>query len=44
MAARMKMYLTRTLRELVNQPPGELLEARYQRFRKLGVFLEEPVA
>jgi acetyl-CoA carboxylase carboxyl transferase subunit alpha len=43
MAARMKMYLTRTLRELVNQPPGELLEARYQRFRKLGVFLEEPV-
>jgi acetyl-CoA carboxylase carboxyl transferase subunit alpha len=44
MAARLKMYLARTLRELVNQPPGELLEARYQRFRKLGVFLEEPVA
>lgn len=42
MAARLKMFLTRTLRELVGQPMDQLLENRYQKFRKIGVFLEEP--
>ncbi len=44
MAARLKMFLTRTLRELVGQPMDQLLENRYQKFRKIGVFLEEPAA
>jgi acetyl-CoA carboxylase carboxyl transferase subunit alpha len=41
MAARMKVYLTRTLRELLATPLDQLLEARYQKFRRMGVFLEE---
>ena len=44
MAARLKMYLTRTLRELVGQPLPKLLEDRYQKFRKIGVFLEDGAA
>jgi acetyl-CoA carboxylase carboxyl transferase subunit alpha len=44
MAARLKMYLTKTLRELANKPANELLEGRYQKFRKIGVFHDETVA
>ena len=40
MAARLKMYLTKTLRELVDQPTDKLLEARYEKFRRMGQFLE----
>jgi len=40
MAARMKSFLKKTLRGLVGAPPEQLLEDRYQRFRKLGVFHE----
>ena len=40
MASRLKMYLRNTLRELVILPVDRLLEARYQRFRRMGVFLE----
>ena len=40
MASRMKMYLRTQLRELVGKPIDELLEARYQRFRRLGKFLQ----
>jgi acetyl-CoA carboxylase carboxyl transferase subunit alpha len=40
MASRLKLYLRNTLRELVAQPIPELLEARYQKFRRMGVFLE----
>jgi acetyl-CoA carboxylase carboxyl transferase subunit alpha len=39
-AARLRMYLLRTLRELSGTEPQVLLDARYGRFRKLGVFLE----
>lgn len=39
-AARLRMYLLRTLRELSGIEPQALLDARYNRFRKLGVFLE----
>jgi len=40
MASRLKMYLRSSLRELVPQPVDRLVEARYQKFRRMGVFLE----
>ena len=40
MAARLKVYLVKSLRELVNQPLDELLQIRYQKFRRMGEFLE----
>jgi acetyl-CoA carboxylase carboxyl transferase subunit alpha len=43
MAARLKMYLQRTLRELTAQPIEKLLDGRYEKFRRMGVFLEEGV-
>ena len=42
-ALRMKVYLIRALRELVGKPPKELVEARYEKFRRMGMFLEEPL-
>ena len=39
-ASRMKLFLRNNLRELTAMPMDELLEARYQRFRRMGVFLE----
>jgi acetyl-CoA carboxylase carboxyl transferase subunit alpha len=40
-AARLKVYLLRTLRELLATPLDKLVEARYQKFRRMGVYLEE---
>jgi acetyl-CoA carboxylase carboxyl transferase subunit alpha len=40
MAGRLKQYLTKTLKELVGRPTDELLAGRYEKFRKMGVFLE----
>ncbi|HUT92607.1 MAG TPA: acetyl-CoA carboxylase carboxyltransferase subunit alpha [Thermoguttaceae bacterium] len=40
MAATLKIYLRSQLRELVGMPIDQLLEARYQRFRRMGVFIE----
>lgn len=40
MASRLKLYLRNTLKELMAIPIPELLEARYQKFRRLGVYLE----
>jgi acetyl-CoA carboxylase carboxyl transferase subunit alpha len=40
MATTLKAYLSRYLRELRNLPHEELLEARYQKFRRMGVFEE----
>jgi acetyl-CoA carboxylase carboxyl transferase subunit alpha len=40
MGARLKMYLTRTLRELQKLPTDQLLAKRYEKFRKMGPFLE----
>jgi len=40
MANRLKMYVVRHLRELVPLPIPELLEGRYQKFRRMGAFLE----
>jgi len=42
MAMRLKTYLGRTLRELVGRPAETLVDQRYDRFRTLGVFLDEP--
>jgi len=40
MAARLKSYLVKNLRELAAVPLEELLENRYQKYRRMGVFLE----
>ncbi len=39
----LKAYLLRSLRELKQIPIAELLEQRYQKFRKMGVFDEGPL-
>jgi acetyl-CoA carboxylase carboxyl transferase subunit alpha len=41
MAARLKSYLVKTLRELLAIDLGSLLEQRYEKFRRMGVFLED---
>jgi acetyl-CoA carboxylase carboxyl transferase subunit alpha len=40
MAQRIKFYLLKSLRELVGVPIDRLLQHRYDRFRRLGVFLD----
>lgn len=40
MAGRLKIYLVRALRELLDQPLPELVASRYEKFRRMGVFLE----
>ncbi|HBJ38405.1 MAG TPA: acetyl-CoA carboxylase carboxyl transferase subunit alpha [Planctomycetaceae bacterium] len=44
MATRMRSYLSAALNELDSQPLDTLLDNRYEKFRRMGVFLEEPVA
>jgi len=44
MALRVKQYLLRTLRELTAKSPEQLLDSRYEKFRRMGVFLEDPVS
>ena len=39
-ASRLKHYLRSMLRELVGKPIDQLVEERYQKFRRMGVFLE----
>lgn len=39
-ASRLKFYLRSQLRELAGVPIDELLERRYQKFRRMGTFLE----
>jgi acetyl-CoA carboxylase carboxyl transferase subunit alpha len=41
-AMRMKQFLLRTLRELTAKSTEQLLDARYEKFRRMGVFLEGP--
>jgi acetyl-CoA carboxylase carboxyl transferase subunit alpha len=43
MALRLKMYLIKTLRELVDQPNDKLLQSRYDKFRGMGQFLDPAV-
>ena len=40
MASKMKAYLRKNLRELMAAPQDQLLDHRYERFRKIGVFNE----
>lgn len=40
MASRLKSYLSRTLAELELKTPEELVNERYEKFRRIGVFLE----
>jgi acetyl-CoA carboxylase carboxyl transferase subunit alpha len=42
MATRLKTYLSRQLNELESKPIDQLLDERYEKFRRIGVFLEEP--
>jgi acetyl-CoA carboxylase carboxyl transferase subunit alpha len=42
MAAGLKQFLLRNIRKLVSVPKDELLDRRYDKYRKIGVFLEEP--
>ena len=44
MSALIKSYLKKNLAVLQQLPTEQLLEQRYERFRKLGVFLEESAA
>ncbi|MCR4412015.1 MAG: acetyl-CoA carboxylase carboxyltransferase subunit alpha [Thermoguttaceae bacterium] len=41
MASRLKVYLRNNLRELLSIPLDELVEARYRKFRRMGVFFEQ---
>ena len=43
MASRLKTYLSRTLSELEEMTPEELVNTRYEKFRRIGVFLDEPL-
>ncbi|HEY1600415.1 MAG TPA: acetyl-CoA carboxylase carboxyl transferase subunit alpha, partial [Pirellulales bacterium] len=40
MAGRLKMYLVRTLRELLQKPTDQLIEDRYEKYRRIGIYLE----
>lgn len=44
MAMRLKSYLLKSLRELCEQPTEKLLADRYEKFRRIGVFLDEGAA
>lgn len=44
MATRLKAYLSKTLAELESQDMETLIEQRYEKFRRMGVFLEEPLS
>ena len=44
MATRLKSYLSRTLGELETKTADELVDERYEKFRRIGVFLEEAQA
>ena len=42
MAASLKSYLKKNLKELAELDLSQLLDERYEKFRRMGVFLEEP--
>lgn len=44
MGTRLKTYLSRVLEELEQKDSDELLRSRYEKFRRIGVFLEQPAA
>ncbi|MFO0867560.1 MAG: acetyl-CoA carboxylase carboxyltransferase subunit alpha [Pirellulales bacterium] len=44
MAARLRQYLVRQLRDLTSAPLDQVLAQRYEKFRRMGVFLEQAEA
>ena len=40
--ANLKSYIVRALREIQDAPRDQLLDRRYQKFRKIGVYFDEP--
>ncbi|HEX5444820.1 MAG TPA: acetyl-CoA carboxylase carboxyltransferase subunit alpha [Pirellulales bacterium] len=42
-AARLKLYFLKSIRELVGRPADALLAARYEKFRRMGQFLEPAI-
>ncbi|TWU42161.1 acetyl-CoA carboxylase carboxyltransferase subunit alpha [Novipirellula artificiosorum] len=42
MASRLKSYLSRTLSDLETRSIEQLVNERYEKFRRIGVFLEDP--
>lgn len=44
MASHVKMYLMKTLHELRSIPVDELLQQRYDKFRRMGVFFQDSAA
>jgi acetyl-CoA carboxylase carboxyl transferase subunit alpha len=42
-AAKLRSAIKQQLRELTEMPTAELIEKRYQKFRKMGAFVEQPV-
>ena len=44
MAANLRSYLIKNLKTLSSQPLEELLDARYKKFRKMGVFVDNVAA
>jgi acetyl-CoA carboxylase carboxyl transferase subunit alpha len=40
MASRLKTYLSKTLSSLEGKTPEELVSERYEKFRRIGVFVE----
>ena len=44
MASRLKTYLSRNLSELERKSPDELVNSRYDKFRRIGVFLDDSQA
>ncbi|MBX3423544.1 MAG: acetyl-CoA carboxylase carboxyltransferase subunit alpha [Pirellulaceae bacterium] len=41
MAARLKSYLVSALRQLTTERPEDLIQQRYEKFRRMGVYLED---
>jgi len=41
---RLKKYLIRQLRQLTKLPTDELVQSRYEKFRRMGVFLDQAAA
>ncbi len=44
MATRLKTYLSKTLAELESQDMDSLIEQRYEKFRRMGVFMDDTAA
>jgi acetyl-CoA carboxylase carboxyl transferase subunit alpha len=40
MAIRLKTYLLKSLKELTTEQPDDLVAKRYEKFRRMGQFLE----